>query len=202
MTDWQEWHKAYEDPTSRLSQRLAAVQARLAEAITNSRPGPVRLLSLCAGEGRDTIPVLTDHPRRHDVHAVLVELDGDLADRARQAARHLPNVDIRTADAGTTTAYLDAYPADIVMVCGIFGNISDEDIRTTIHAVADMTTPNGHVLWTRHRYEPDLTPTIRQWFHEAGFDEVAFDSPEGTTYAVGTNRRRPDQPRRLFEFVR
>ena len=44
----------------------------------------MRLLSLCAGDGRDTIPVL----RRPglEVDACLVELDPELADARRAAA--------------------------------------------------------------------------------------------------------------------
>ena len=34
------------------------------------------------------------------------------------------------------------------------------------------------MIWTRHRREPDLTPQIRAWFTGAGFEELAFGSPE------------------------
>ena len=32
-------------------------------------------------------------------------------------------------DASTTSAYRGAVPADLVLACGIFGNVSDEDIQ-------------------------------------------------------------------------
>jgi hypothetical protein len=41
------------------------------------------------------------------------------------------------------------------------------------------------VIWTRHRRLPDLTPQIRAWFTESGFDEIAFEALETS---VGVNR--------------
>ena len=43
----------------------------------------------------------------------------------------------------------------------------------------------GTVIWTRHRRPPDLTPQIRAWFAESGFDEIAFEALETS---VGVNR--------------
>ena len=45
------------------------------------------------------------------------------------------------------------------------------------------------MIWTRHRRPPDLTPQIRAWFAESGFDEVAFDALEiSVLTSVGVNR--------------
>lgn len=73
--DWVSWHDGYDDPASRLSSRLALVQRRLSEALTAAPRGPVNLVSLCAGQGRDVLGVLPRHRRRADVRAVLFELD-------------------------------------------------------------------------------------------------------------------------------
>ena len=51
MTDWQLWHSPYDDPTSALSARLSVVQEQLSLALDRAPAGPLRLLSLCAGEG-------------------------------------------------------------------------------------------------------------------------------------------------------
>ena len=75
--DWREWHTAYDGDTP-LTQRLAIVQARIADALDAAPPGPIRVISMCAGQGRDLLGVLADHPRRADVRARLVELDGEL----------------------------------------------------------------------------------------------------------------------------
>lgn len=189
--DWASWHEHYDDPQSPLRLRLALVQGHLADALANAAPGPIRLVSLCAGQARDVIGVLPGHPRRGDVTAVLVELDPDIADQARRgaAAASLASVHVRQADAGLIASYADALPADVLLLCGIFGNISDGDIRRTVTAAATMCKPGGVVIWTRHRREPDLTPQLRAWFTDDGFEEVAFDSPPtATRTAVGVNR--------------
>jgi hypothetical protein len=75
VMDWLDWHAAYDDPSSSLNVRLRRVRQHLSEAIVRAPAGPVRLVSLCAGQGRDVIGVLPGHPRRDDVHAILVESD-------------------------------------------------------------------------------------------------------------------------------
>ena len=67
--DWARWHDDYEDPSSPLSTRLAIVRAHLADAITAAPPGPLSLVSLCAGQGHDVPGVLPGHDRRDDVTA-------------------------------------------------------------------------------------------------------------------------------------
>lgn len=96
------WPADYDDPGSWHSERLRIVQREVAGAVSRSPASPVRLLSLCAGEGRDVIGVLADHPRASEVQATLVELDPTLADRARAAAAGLDAgaVDVRTRQRG------------------------------------------------------------------------------------------------------
>ena len=72
--DWERWHDAYE-PGGRLEGRLACVQERIRELLDERPPGPIHVVSMCAGQGRDLLPVLSTHPRRDDVSARLVELD-------------------------------------------------------------------------------------------------------------------------------
>jgi hypothetical protein len=194
--DWARWHDGYEDPSSPLSIRLAIVRAHLANAITMAPPGPVRLVSLCAGQGHDVLSVLPDHPRRDDVTAVLVELDPRNARlaAARAARQGLAGVEVREADAGVTAGYADALPADVLLLCGIFGNVSDEDVGRTVAAAPALCAPGGTAIWTRHRRPPDLTPLVREWFAAAGFAEVAFEAPEtgSTLIGVGVHRRPAD----------
>jgi Putative methyltransferase len=209
MRDWAAWHTAYDDPASFLNVRLRMVQQRLYEAIAAGPAGPVRLVSLCAGQGRDVIGVLPGHPRRDDVHAVLVESDPRNAEVASRAAAQagLRQVEVREADAAVVAGFADALPADVLLLCGIFGNVSDEDIRLTVEAASAMCRPGGTVIWTRHRRPPDLTPQVRAWFAASGFDELAFDAldTEDRMMGVGANRLRraataglPD--RALFTF--
>ena len=127
MRDWVAWHEAYDDPRSPLSTRLRAVCGRLSDALDAAPPGPVRLLSLCAGQGRDVLGVLPGHPRTPQVSAVLVEYNPRNAALARRGAEQagLPQVEVRQADAAQVANYADALPANVLLLCGIFGNVSD-----------------------------------------------------------------------------
>jgi hypothetical protein len=190
--DWARWHDAYNDPASGLSTRLALVQAHLSIALATAPAGPIRVVSLCAGQGHDVIGVLPGHPRRDDVTALLIELDPGNAGLARDRAETagLTGVTIRVADAGAVAAYAEALPANVLLLCGIFGNVSDADIRRTATAAAAMCAAGGTVIWTRHRRPPDLTGQIRAWFAAAGFDELAFEAPQTATLTgVGVHRR-------------
>ena len=206
--DWKQWHDAYADPNSSLSRRLATVQRLIAGALDAAPPGALRLVSMCAGEGRDVLGVLPDHPRRDDVRVRLVELDPDLAERARAAAASagLPQVEVVTGDAGSVDAYAGMVPADVVLVCGVFGNITDADIANTVAILPQLCNPSATVIWTRHRQVPDVTPAIRRWFAESGFDEVAFESEGAGGFGVGAARY-ASEPRaftpgaHLFRFV-
>ena len=108
-TDWQKWHNEYDDPDSRLSERLRVVQAHVCAALDEraGRPGPIRIISMCSGQGRDVIGALANHPRRHHVAAMLVELDEGLAEAARAGAiaAGLAGVSVRCTDASTTDSY-------------------------------------------------------------------------------------------------
>ena len=207
--DWSEWHRSYDDPTSRLAGRLRVVQKHLRQAI-DDRHGPVRIVSMCAGEGRDVVGVLKDHPRRAEVVARLVELDPRNAAAASSAAdaAGLDQVEVICADAAVTDTYDGAVPADIVLACGIFGNISEDDIVRTIEYLPCLCAPNATVIWTRgYRPERDVASEIRRWFDDRGFEEVAFEAPAGATFRVGVHRLTA-KPRdlargvRLFRFLR
>ena len=166
------------------------MQGHLRGELERAPAGDVRLISLCAGQGRDVIGVLTGHPRRDDVRARLVELDERNVALARQAAQaaRLHGVEVLQADAGITDACAGAVPAQIVVACGIFGNITDSDIQATVATLPSLCAPGALVLWTRHRSPPDLTPAIRSWFGEAGFREEAFDTSHDGFMSVGAHR--------------
>jgi hypothetical protein len=136
------------------------------------------------------IGALRGHPRRRDVRARLVELDERNAVLARQAAQAagLPGVEVLQAGAGLTDACAGAVPAHVVVVCGIFGNITGSDIQATVAALPSLCAPGALAVWTRHRSPPDLTPAIRSWFTEAGFGEEAFGTSPDGFMSVGAHR--------------
>jgi len=206
--DWADWHRDYDDPGSLLSRRLKLVQGHLRAEFDRAAAGDIGLISLCAGQGRDVIGVLAGHPRRDDVHARLVELDERNVAVARQTAQRagLDGVEVVQADAGITDVCAGAVPAQIVMVCGVFGNISVSDIQATVAALPGLCAPGALVLWTRHRSPPDLTPAIRSWFGDAGFREAAFDSSHDGFMSVGAHRLTGEPAalvpgKRLFTFA-
>jgi hypothetical protein len=177
--DWLEWHRPYDVPGSSLAVRLGLVQGHIARALDVAPAAEIRIVSMCAGQGRDVIGAVRAHPRRPDVRARLVELDPRNAVIAREMAdaADLGFVEVVTGDASVSDAYIDAAPAHVVLACGIFGNITDDDIRRCIGLLPMLCEPGATVIWTRHRRPPDLTPAIRRWFSEAGFDELMVDEP-------------------------
>ncbi len=187
---WERWHEDYADPRSFLSRRLAVVQQRLTELVDSAPQRPVRLVSVCAGQAHDVVGALREHPRRDAVSGRLVELDPANAHAARAALADagLTGFEVVEADAGLSSSYVGAVPADIVLLCGVFGNVSDDDVERTALASSSLCAPGAGLIWTRHRRAPDLTPSIRSWFEDAGFNEIAFDSPGADGFAVGTLR--------------
>ena len=210
MEDWVAWHRLYDDPGSALRTRLAYVTAHLRGTLDQAPPGPIRLLSLCAGQGRDVLEVLPAHPRGRDVCAVLVEADSENAGHARQAAADagLSDVRVRQADASVIANFADALPVDVLLLAGIFGNVNDADIKRTVDATPALCAPGATVIWTRHRRPPDVTGSICAWFAAGGFEQVAFDKLDNEYLAsVGVHRlttqptgmlQAPERP--LFTF--
>lgn len=212
--DWIGWHREYDDPASSLARRLVVVQQyirRVLDAISEvSAQDEVRVISLCAGDGRDLLPVLGDCERGVDVRALLVERDARLAGQARRRARelNLSHVDVRTDDAGSTSAYADIAPAHLVLACGVFGNITADDGRGTVASLRTLTAPNGVVVWTRGRESTgDPSSDVRNWFGDAGFTERSFTTPAEPRFRVGMHQLDPASAQayqpdvRMFTFI-
>jgi ubiquinone/menaquinone biosynthesis C-methylase UbiE len=208
LTDWTVWHEDYDDPTSYLSQRLRTVQRHITAFLDETGTRPIRVLSVCSGDGRDLIDVLARRTDAHRVQATLLEYDERLVRRSRERAESagLTGIEVRHIDAGHLDAYAGLLPADLVLLVGIFGNISTSDIQRVVATAPAFCEPDARLIWTRHRRAPDLTPAIREWFGEAGFAEQAFDSPEEAfsvcleRYAGDGLAMPTDAP--LFSFVR
>lgn len=213
--DWYDWHAGYR-PTSgsHLVRRLAVVQQAIADALDARPSGAIRVGSLCAGQGNDLLGVLEWHPRATDVTALFVEADGRNVDAANHRIERLrsargndaPNVTMIEGDAGTTSALADIVPCDILLLCGMFGNITMHDIETTIDATPSLLARGANVVWTRRSVPVDLTPAIRSRFAARGFTEVDFVNPDDDKFTVGSQRF-DGEPKtfvadhHLFDFV-
>ncbi len=208
-THWATWHQEYADPTSALSQRLVVVVNRIQQAVGALPPGPIRIISACAGQGHDVVLALQHHDRAADITGYLVESDEHNVHQAAVALRaaRLHGIAAVRADASEIDAYREMPRADLLLLCGIFGNVSDEDVQSTVTYASSLCAPRAFVIWTRHRRAPDLTPRIRDWFGEAGFEELSFESPGEDSFSVGVNRLLGQRSRtvpglKLFTFLR
>ncbi len=209
MTDWIAWHRQYDDQDSGLARRLRAVQAEIGAWLDETAPAPVTVVSACAGDGRDLLQVLAERDDSHRVRATLLEYDRRNVERAARsaAAAALGGIEVRCADAGLADSYSGAVPADLVMMCGVFGNVDDDAVRRLVGTLPQLCRPGATVLWTRHRRPPDLTGQVRRWFDGAGFEEVSYVAPADHVYSVGRHRfvGEPQQltgRARWFEFNR
>lgn len=215
-TDWREWHGRYAVPFSSLSRRLETVRGELRRVLHERRTVHTQLTSICSGDGRDTLPVLAELSTDTDV--VLVEIDEQLADTARETAKalELDRVDVRTADAGLLSSLDGVLPADVFLACGVFGNITDADLDATVSALPAVLAPGARVIWTRGArlgldeisdHSGDPSELVRTVFAESGFVEEAFVRPDDAGFRVGVHRldRSPSRqapPDRMFTFAR
>lgn len=212
LRDYPAWHQDYDDPDSGLSWRLSVVRHYISAAL-DERDGPVEVLSVCAGDGRDIIGVLAERPDAARVHVTLLELHPELCERVRRnaaAAGLSERVDVRTVDAGSSDSYVGLARANLVLLVGIFGNITEDDLQRTIAASAALCAEGAAVVWSRGRGGGlvDRNDVVRAWFRDAGFTELDYATSErGPRPALGLMRydgpSRPLQPgQRWFTFIR
>jgi hypothetical protein len=209
LRDYVAFHDRYDDPRSGLYLRLLVVQELIASVLDEAPPGPVRVISMCAGQGRDLIGVARRHRRGHDLTGLLVEADPRNVAAARDAIARagLGGLTVVQGDAGQPGAYTGAVPADLVLACGIFGNISHQDIEQTIGFLPALCAPGATVLWTRHPEPEEFLDTIQGWFAAAGFRPGPLVLPPGKLFGVSSARLTRTPPpfqagQRLFTFLR
>jgi SAM-dependent methyltransferase len=208
LRDYAAWHDHYDRPGSALHLRLLVVQDLIASALDELPPGPVKVISMCAGQGRDLIGVARRHRRGGDLAGILVEADPRNVAVAREGIEQagLDGLTVIDGDAGDSGSYAGAVPADLVLACGIFGNVSDEDIRRTVGFIPALCAPGAWVIWTRATRDDGILTTIQDWSAEAGFRPRALVVGEGDLFGVGAavltappSPYRPDVA--LFTFV-
>ena len=190
-----------------MSRRLRLVQRHIASWL-DERPGDgLTGVSVCAGQGYDLLGVLATRADARRVRCALLEYDQRNVATARSGATGaaLTNVKVVHADAGELSAYVGSVPADLLLMAGVFGNISEDDVHRTVEALPQLCAPEATVIWTRSRRAPDLTPAVRRWLQAADLVEQAFHAPDEVLFSVGVHRfvdvPRPLVPHgKLFDF--
>jgi len=206
--DWLAWHDPYGDEQSSLSRRLRLVQGHIASWLDERQDEALTAVSACSGQGHDLLGVLAARADVHRLRSTLLESDGRNVAAARTAAdaAALPGVTVVQADAGDLAAYVGSVPADLVLMAGVFGNISDDDVQRTVAALPQLCAAGATVIWTRSRRAPDLTTAVRRWLRAADFTEQAFDAPDDVLFSVGVHRfvglpQSLTPQGKLFQFV-
>lgn len=208
LRDYAAWHDEYDRAGSPLHLRLLVVQDLIASALDEIPPGRIRVISMCAGQGRDLIGVARRHRRGDDLTGLLVEADPRNVATARTAIARagLDGLFVEQGDAGRSGIYAGAVPADLLVACGIFGNVTDEDVRRTIGFLPSLCAPGARVIWTRGPREGGIVRSIQGWFEAAGFRPYALVVPEGNLFGVGAARLTTPPPpfeagAELFDFI-
>lgn len=176
--DWFEWHDLYQTEI-RLQQRLEIVREYIARSLDAQPAGRIQVVSACAGDGRDLLGTLASHPRKSDVYARLVELNPNLVERGQATLAETglsTQIEFVNGDATLSDNYAGAVPANIVLVCGIFGNLADEAaLQQLIGNLKYLAKPGAYVAWTRgHRDGIAYSDIVRQNLQAANFAEVDF----------------------------
>jgi hypothetical protein len=209
LRDYVAWHDDYERLGSRLHLRLLVVRDLLAAALDELPEGPLRVISMCAGQGHDVITVARRHHRGSALVGRLVENDPHNAAVARAAiaAAGLRGLEVVEDDAGLSDAYAGACPADLVLVCGVLGNIPDGEVEHTLRFLPRLCAPGARVVWTRDPRPAGIIDRIEGWLVDAGFEPQQLVVPDAPPFGVGSARLvGPAQPFeagvRLFDFTR
>ena len=206
IDSWNEWHSEYDDPDSELAGRMRGVQGAIRDVLDAAPPGPVTIVSICGGQGRDLVGALADHPRRDDVRVRMVELDpANAAFATRTAAEAgIEGFEVVNGDAGLSDAYAGLPPADLVVVAGLYGHIDDDDQVRLIAFLRQILRPNGATVWTFFQRAKRRTAALRQFFVDASFEEEVFEVLPGEEYqfTIAISRLRgPVEPFRAGETI-
>ncbi|CAN5909888.1 hypothetical protein BH11VER1_BH11VER1_09820 [soil metagenome] len=208
--DWSDWHQRYDLSTS-LAVRLRIVIEQIAAAIDECSAGPVTIVSLCAGDGRDVIGALAEHKRRADINAWLLDTHKDSLARGEALAEEqglAGQLRFLEADAGLLGNYANIVPADIILLSGFLGHIRQHDIPSLIASLPMLCKVGGFVIWNKHLVANDgpvAVLAIREILARAQFEEIQFQVTEIDGYAVGRARfcgrsLELDATRVFFEF--
>jgi amino acid adenylation domain-containing protein len=209
--DWADWHKLY-DAGLGLSERLRIVREQIRAALDEAKAGPIRIVSICSGDGRDVVEAASAHPRRGDVIASLLDNHAPSLERGRLAAGEAglgDQLDFILADATQTESYEGIGPADLIIISGVLGHVSEDWVPRFLGSLPMLCKTGGSVIWNRHlvvNRGAEHVRLIQRSLEAAGFNEVDFEMTSPTGFAVARARfggasLRLEPGLRLFEFA-
>jgi SAM-dependent methyltransferase len=147
---WNSWpDRAY--ARKRYQHRLATVKQQLQDCLDAAPAGPIKILSICAGDGRDVVGAVDQHPRRNDVAAWLVELSADsvaLGKRHAVAAGLEESLHFINGDATDLSTYKNVPACDVILLCGVWGHVPQTDTAALVQGLAAFCKPGATVLWS------------------------------------------------------
>jgi hypothetical protein len=199
--DWFQWHNGYEQYPA-LVRRLKLVQAQIRRCIDACPAGEIHIVSVCSGDGRDLLGAISEHPRRDDIRALMVELHPGLVDSGKaafDAAGLSRRITFINDDAASAAPYLGTPRADIVLMCGMLGLVHPSNFPGAVRTMQALCKEGGHVVWTRRldsngfQYFRGLNRSLK----EEGFRraQMAFTSvylpfirSKDPVFAVSTHR--------------
>lgn len=188
---WNGWpEKAY--LREGYQQRLTAVQEHLCECLDDAPPGPIRILSMCAGDGRDVIGAVRSHRRRKDVVAWLVELNSQSVELGKGYSVNAGlerSLQFINGDATSYSTYKSIGAADIVLVCGVWGHVPAHEKSMLVKAISTLCKPGGSVIWTRGTSKGIArVREIESLFATNWWDKGRITYTPDATWAVATYR--------------
>src|ERR1051325_3964951 len=147
--NWSDWYQHY-DTLPSLRDRLRLVRELVVESLNDCPPGPIRIVSVCAGDGRDLVGAIVDHPRRDDITAWLLDSHAGSIARGRAAAEAAglgKQFQFLEADASVAANYVGKVPADVLLLSGFLGHLRHEDIPRLIGSLSMLCQPGGATIW-------------------------------------------------------
>ena len=199
--EWSDWHDAYQDTSSELVGRMTGVRRHVAAIVAEAPAGPVTVLSICGGQGRELIGALEGHPRKGDVRGRLVELDADnTAFASRWAAKAgLSGLEVVTGDASVGASYEGLAPVDLVVISGVFGHLSTSDRLHLIDFTRQLCRTGTAIVWTSHLSNHGPAEWLRRAFLERRFEELEHGLVPGDAFQFTVTRSSYTGAQQLFD---
>ena len=169
-----------QDPTPHWGLRpefdhLGGLQRHVSLAL-RARTGPQNLICLCSSYARTAMDAVGEHSSRDGIRVSVVESDPRTARSLREHARSRHVVlDVVAGDAGSTDAYLDAVPADVVLASGSLADSAAGSLSRTTSAIRLLCAEGATIVWSHALSWPDRAREARRLFGSDSFTEISTD---------------------------